>query len=125
MDKSKDKVKLESRATVLSTCQNWCLVATLVIIIATVLVLTSFSVDMFIYNEGNVYSCPKELIISNLIDEHEDTHGRDSGRHYQLDPISHREFEDMVYDPMMCRPFYQDEEAPIWYGRVEEMNPLH
>ena len=29
----------------------------------------------------------------------------------------------MFYDPMECRPFYQDEEAPIWYGRVEDMHP--
>ena len=57
-------MRLESRASVLSTCQNTCIVATLVILTASCLVLASFSADMFIYDEGNVYSCPSEHIIS-------------------------------------------------------------
>lgn len=26
---------------------------------------------------------------------------------------------------MACRPFYQDSEAPIWYGRVDRLGPLN
>ena len=118
-------MRLESRASVLSTCQNWCLVASLVVLAATCMVLTSFEADMFIYDEGNVYSCPKDHILSKHAEKYMDMNGTEVGKHNQLDPISHKEFEDMVYDPMMCRPFYQDEQAPIWYGRVENMTPLH
>lgn len=31
----------------------------------------------------------------------------------------------MFYDPLECRPFYKDKEAPIWYGRVEGMQAIH
>ena len=31
----------------------------------------------------------------------------------------------MFYDPVACRPFYQDKEAPIWYGRVENMQAVN
>ena len=31
----------------------------------------------------------------------------------------------MFYDPMACKPFYQNNEAPIWYGRVEDMKKLN
>ena len=26
---------------------------------------------------------------------------------------------------MACQPFYRDAEAPIWYGRVTDMQPIH
>jgi len=42
-----------------------------------------------------------------------------------VDPISHATFEDMFYDPLECRPFYKDQEAPIWYGRVENLQPIN
>ena len=80
---------------------------------------------MMIYDEGNVYSCPVDHMNGVLAQRYEAEHGGrdDEGKGYQIDPISHREFEDMFYDPMECRPFYQDEEAPIWYGRVEDLHP--
>jgi len=28
----------------------------------------------------------------------------------------------MFYDPLECRPFYKDKDAPIWYGRVENLS---
>ena len=31
----------------------------------------------------------------------------------------------MFYDPMECKPFYQDNDNPIWYGRVENMQKLN
>ena len=31
----------------------------------------------------------------------------------------------MFYDPIACRPFYQDPEAPIWYGRVEDLEKVN
>ena len=37
--------------------------------------------------------------------------------------VSKKKFEDMFYDPLECRPFYKDKEAPIWFGRVEKLTP--
>ena len=85
------------------------------------MVLTSFAPDMLIYDEGDVYSCPSDYLqneLSKKVQENE-------GKAYQIDPISHKQFEDMFYDPMACKPFYQNNEAPIWYGRVEDMKKLN
>lgn len=81
------------------------------IAVATSMVLTAFAADMFIYDEGNVYSCPSEHILSKLVgvggeDAANEKSVDDQGKSFKIDPISHREFEDWVYDPMACRPFY-------------------
>lgn len=47
------------------------------------------------------------------------------GKHFQIDMISHQKFEDMFYDPVACRPFYKDKEAPVWFGRVEGLSAVN
>lgn len=82
-------------------------------------VLSSFASDMLIYDEGNVYSCPSEhhnYVLEEVAGYELDF---DEGKAYQIDPISHLNYEDMFYDALACRPFYQDSEAPIWYGRID------
>ena len=117
--------RLESRASVLSPGQNFCLLATMIVFVLISMVLTAFSTDMMIYDEGNVYSCPVDHVEKSMAAAYESMHGDDEGKSYSIDPISHKLFEDMVYDPMECRPFYQDPDAPIWYGRVENMQSLN
>ena len=39
--------------------------------------------------------------------------------------ITHKKYEDMFYDPLECRPFYKDKDAPIWYGRVEGLSTVN
>ena len=82
-----------------------------------ILILTSFAHDMLIYDEGSVYSCPAEHL-KDTLDEYND----DQGKNFQIDMISHQKFEDMFYDPLECRPFYKDKDAPIWFGRVEGLS---
>ena len=111
------EVTLDSKAGQLTGKENCCIITLLTIVILTVMVLTSFAPDMLIYDEGDVYSCPSDYLqneLSKKVQENE-------GKAYQIDPISHNQFEDMFYDPMACRPFYQDIEVPIWYGRVENI----
>lgn len=79
---------------------------------------------MFIYDIGNVYSCPYDHTIKSMAHKMDVTND-DEGKGYKTDWISHRKFEDRYYDPMACRPFYQDREAPIWYGRVDRLGPLN
>ena len=81
------------------------------------MILTSFAPDMLIYDEGNVYSCPSDYLKDGLADQVE----IDEGKAYQIDPISHQQFEDLFYDPMACQPFYQSNNEPVWYGRVEDV----
>ena len=92
---------------------------------ATVTILAAFASDMLIYDEGNVYSCPVDHLNGKMAGHLGKDLNDDEGKAYQIDPISHKKFEDMFYDPVACRPFYQDKEAPIWYGRVENMQPVN
>ena len=117
------QAKLDSMSSMLSTCQINCLVITISIFLAAALVMTAFTSDMLIYDEGNVYSCPVDHLDEKLAAKYAETD--DEGKGYQIDPISHQQFEDMFYDPMACKPFYQNNEAPIWYGRVEDMKKLN
>lgn len=85
------------------------------------LFMTTLAQDMMVYDEGNVYSCPadhlnKELGKLNDVDQ---------GKHFQIDSISHKKFEDMFYDPLACRPFYKDKDAPIWFGRVDGIGKIN
>lgn len=74
---------------------------------AVAMVLTTFAPDMMIYDEGNVYSCPGDYMNDAIASKY--AKSDDEGKAYQIDPISHKQFEDMFYDPMECRPFYQDD----------------
>ena len=107
----------------MSSCETHCLVITFVIILAVAMVSTTFASDMMIYDEGNIYSCPVDYMNEALASKYATSD--DEGKAYQIDKISHKQFEDMFYDPMECRPFYQDDEAPIWFGRVENMEKLN
>ena len=60
------KMRLDSKAGMLNTCQSYCIVASLVFITITVMILSSFAPDMLIYDEGNVYSCPADHINNEL-----------------------------------------------------------
>lgn len=82
-------MKLVSRAAMLSNCQNYSLVGILVGLMAIALLVSSFSVDMLVYDEGNVYSCPVDAIEDTLAREYEYEQGDDEGKAWQLDPISH------------------------------------
>ena len=57
-DQNEKQAKLDSMSSMLSSCQINCLVITISIFLAAAMVLTAFSSDMLIYDEGNVYSCP-------------------------------------------------------------------
>ena len=59
-------MKLISRAEVLTGCQNMTIVTCFTVVMAIVLILTTFASDMLIYDEGNVYSCPAEHLNSHL-----------------------------------------------------------
>lgn len=85
--------------------------------------MTAFAEDMLIYDEGNVYSCSIDHLESSLKAEWEKRD--DEGKGFQLDPISHKEFEDLFYEPMACPPMYRDRKNPIWFGRVENMQPVN
>jgi len=54
------QIKLVSRASILSSCQNMALVACFSTMLAIVMILSTFAADMLIYDEGNVYSCPAD-----------------------------------------------------------------
>ena len=60
------KVRLDSRGTLMSSCQTFTLVAFLVIVIIVAMIGTAFAPDMLIYDEGNVYSCPKDYMNEKL-----------------------------------------------------------
>lgn len=75
-------------------------------LMAAALLISTLSVDMLVYDEGNVYSCPVDSMEDTLARDYEYEKGDDEGKAWQLDPISHVQFEDMFYDPMECRPFY-------------------
>ena len=109
----------------MSTTQNFCLVALFVIILGTALVVSSFASDMLIYDEGAVYSCPVDHLNGRLAEHFENELNDDEGKAYQIDPISHKKFEDMFYDPMACKPFYKNKNEPIWYGRVDSVTPAN
>lgn len=51
------------------------------------MVLTTFSSDMLIYDEGNVYSCPLDHMKKEFADKYPASF--DEGKAYQIDPISH------------------------------------
>ena len=59
-------MKLVSRADVLSGCQNFSIIAGFLLALIIVLVMTGFAADMFIYDEGNVYSCPADYLNGEL-----------------------------------------------------------
>ena len=33
--------------------------------------------------------------------------------------------EELFYDPMKCKPFYQNTTEPIWYSRVDDITPAN
>lgn len=84
----------------LSSCQNYSLVTVMIFLFALSLVLSALSVDMLVYDEGNVYSCPVDSIEDTLARQYAYEHGDDEGKAWQMDPISHVQFEDMFYDPL-------------------------
>ena len=69
--------------------------------------LTTLGPDMLIYDEGEVYSCPVDHMNSVLAQNFQND---EEGKGYMEDWISHKEFEDLYYDAMACKPFYLDEE---------------
>ena len=74
-------------SSLLTTCQIYCLVITFTILLGGAMVLTTFSSDMLIYDEGNVYSCPLDHMKKEFADKYPASF--DEGKAYQIDPISH------------------------------------
>ena len=73
-------VRLDARASILSTCQNYLIVASLTAVICIVLVVSTLSADMLIYDEGNVYSCPVDYMRDTMQKRWEEKHGDDEGK---------------------------------------------
>ena len=69
-DQNEKQAKLDSMSSMLSTCQINCLVITISIFLAAAMVLTAFTSDMLIYDEGNVYSCPVDHLNEVLANNH-------------------------------------------------------
>ena len=98
--------KLATRAQMLSKCQISCVIGGLAAVTLLALLISTFSVDMLIYDEGNVYSCPVDYLEDSVAKQFEIDHADDEGKAWQLDFISHQKYEDLFYDPLECRPFY-------------------
>lgn len=58
--------KLVNRASMLSTCQNYSIVVALAFLFIVAMIVSAFAVDMLIYDEGNVYSCPVDYMQETL-----------------------------------------------------------
>lgn len=50
----------------LSTCQNYSIVVALAFLFIVAMIVSAFAVDMLIYDEGNVYSCPVDYMQETL-----------------------------------------------------------
>lgn len=57
----------------LTTCQTNAIAAFVIFSFAIVLLASSFSADMLIYDEGNVYSCPVDYLQKSLPQKYEMT----------------------------------------------------
>ena len=67
---------LVSKARILSPCQNFAILAFLVLVLLTVMVITSYAPDMLIYDEGNVYSCTADHLNDKLNEKVEQDEGK-------------------------------------------------
>ena len=81
-------------------------------------VASSQTVEMYVYNDGGTYSCTKD---STLETEADIARLSDKGKSYYGLVFEHGYKNDFFFDPKDCQPFYRDKEEPIWYGRVEHL----
>jgi len=66
-EKDKDKdTKLVSRASMLSSTDNFLVISLMLFCFVLALVVSTVSADMLVYDEGNVYSCPVDYMKDTL-----------------------------------------------------------
>ena len=56
-DVASSKVRLDARSAILSPCQNFSIIGTMIVVMCIMLVVSSFASDSLIYEKGNTYSC--------------------------------------------------------------------
>ena len=105
----------------MSLCHLFCVILTTGVILTGSFFVGSFHKDMMMYDEGNTYSCSKDIkgewigsVFSDL---------QYQGSSMTEDFVSQELTENMFFDPLKCFPLYKNEdERPIWFGRVENMD---
>ena len=79
---------------------------------------------MLEYDESEIYSCPKALDTAPTLT----ADGKFASFNSEQDkavmrPAFGYDREEPFYDPLACKPFYQDTSEPVWYSRVENVVP--
>ena len=72
------------------------------------------------------HDAAKSLNITQKVFGQVKAFSKSQDKRYKVEPFTGGRVEqDLFYDPLKCKPFYMDKSAPVWYGRVENMQPEH
>lgn len=113
-------MKLTSRGDTMSKCHLFCVLLFLIITLIISIAIGSFHKDMLIYDEGNTYSCTKDL--NGLQEDEFFADNQYLGQQFSEDPISLEATMNMFYDPFKCAPIYfYPNQKSLWFGRVENL----
>jgi len=100
----------------MTKCQKFTLCGCFTTLLVTVIILSTFSVDMLVFGEDNFYS----YLCS--IDQVADF---ESSGIVKSDESALLQYEKMFEDPSNCTPFDADKEGHVWKGHVDQLSKLN
>ena len=129
MQNAKEEYKVEPRSQLMGSLHYFLFVIAVIFAFIIILVFADATEPMLIYDESEIYSCPKDWItelqgLNNLAENDRlksQMFNQPSDKKFDVQPFTGYIDEDMFYNPMKCKPLYQDSAEPVWLDRVEIM----